>query len=189
VTSDAASLHANVELKARLGHPDDAVRTAVRLGAVDHGSEDQVDTYFSLGNERLKLRESSSGSHWLIRYSRPDVESARKSQYRLLAVKDPASFKALLARQWGVKAVVRKHRRVFVWGGRVRVHIDHVDGLGDFLELEAVLDDAAARPYDEDAARLDVARLAHDFGVAESDLVGTSYATLVLESPGVPSGT
>jgi adenylate cyclase class IV len=104
-----------------------------------------------------------------------------------MPVSDPGSFKSLLSRQWGVKAVVTKLRHAFLWEGRVRIHVDRVEGLGDFVEFEATLGDD--RPHDESAARLDVARLAHDFGVACADLVPTSYATLVLESQGVPSGT
>lgn len=181
-------LRANVELKARIAHPDQAALTARRLDAADLGEEVQTDTYFSLGHERLKLRESSSGVHWMIRYSRPDVTSPRKSQYRLMPVKDPASFKAMFTRQWGVKAVVVKRRRTFLWEGHVKIHLDAVEGLGEFVEIEATLD--PERPaYDENAASLDVARLAHDLGVRHEDVVATSYATLVLESQGIPSGT
>jgi len=188
VNSDAPPLSANIEMKARVPAREPAIETARRLGASDLGEDRQTDTYFTTGHERLKLRESSSGAHSLIRYSRPDVPGARKSQYRLMPVRDPASFKAILAKQWGVKAVVTKLRRAFVWEGRVRIHVDRVEGLGDFLEFEAVLDES--RPdYDESAAQLDLARLAHDFGVAPGDLVATSYATLVLESAGVPAGT
>ena len=181
-------LRVNVELKARITRLAAAEETARRLGAADLGVLEQTDTYFSLGNERLKLRESSSGAHELIRYSRPDRAEARRSQVRVMPVKDAASFKAILASQWGVKAVVRKRRHVFLWQDRVRIHVDRVEGLGEFLEFEAALD--AARPeYDEAAAALDVARLVHDFGVREADLVAASYATLVLESQGIPSGT
>jgi len=188
VNFSATPLRANVELKARLADPDEAVATALALGAEDRGVDEQTDTYFSLGRERLKLRESSTGSHWLIRYSRPDSPEARKSSYRLLPVSDPGAMRAMFERQWGTRAVVRKSRRLFLWEGRVRIHVDRVEGLGDFLEFEAVLD--PDRPsYDEAAARLDVARLAHDFGIDDADLVPTSYSTLVLESGGTPSGT
>jgi predicted adenylyl cyclase CyaB len=188
VSPPDGALRANVELKARVARRDAVVETARRLGAADLGEEEQVDTYFSLGKERLKLRESSRGDHSLLRYSRPDRPGARKSQYRRVPVQDPGSFRGVLERQWGVRAVVRKRRHAFLWEGRVRIHADEVEGLGDFLEFEAMLD--PERPeYDEGAAALEVARLAHDFGVREADLVATSYATLVLEAAGIPSGT
>lgn len=181
----------NVELKARLGSAARraaAAETARGLGAQDLGESEQTDTYFTTGNERLKVRESSTGQHLLIRYSRPDTTEARTSRYRLMPLAEPASFKAVLTKQWGVKAVVRKRRHLFLWMDRVRIHLDVVDGLGDFLEFEAVLDDA--RPdYDVAAATLDIARLRHDFGLRDEDLVATSYSTLILESSDVPTGT
>jgi len=176
-------LRANVELKARLRDPLQGVERVVavcrRIGAVDQGEEEQVDTYFSMGRYRLKLRETARGGRaYLIGYSRADGEQARKSQVRVKAVPDPLPLKAALSRQWGVKAEVRKRRRAFLWAGRVRIHLDRVEGLGAFLELEAVLD--PDRPeYDEDAARLDLARLGHDLGVEGRDLVPVSYSNLV----------
>lgn len=188
MTPETGTLAANIELKARIASREAAIDLARRMGAADVGEERQVDTYFTTGRERLKLRESSTGVHHLIRYSRPDTPEVRKSQYRLLPVRDPGSLRTILTRQWGVKAVVTKLRHVFLWEGRVRIHLDRVEGLGDFLEFEAVLDPADAQ-YDECAATLEVARLAHDFGVAAEDRVATSYGTLVLESQGAPSGT
>ncbi len=195
-------LRANVELKARIDDRDAAIAVARALGAEDQGEEEQEDTYFSLGRYRLKLRESSTGKHWLIGYSRPDGAEARKSQYRLTPVEDPAGMRFLMSKQWGVKVVVRKWRRIFLWQGRVRIHLDRVETLGDFLEFEAVLPAAAGdadgpsdggahdhAAYDECAALLDVARLRHDFGIEERDLVATSYSTLVQQSREIPSGT
>lgn len=188
MASETGPLSVNVELKARIPSREAAIRTAHRLGATDQGEERQVDTYFSTGRERLKLRASSSGAHFLIRYSRPDDPGIRKSQYRLRPIADPGSLRSILAAQWGVRAVVTKLRHVFLWEGRVRIHVDRVEGLGEFLEFEAVLD--PSRPqYDEVEAALDVARLAREFGIADGDRVATSYGTLVQEAQESPSGT
>jgi adenylate cyclase, class 2 len=188
VATSSGPLRANIELKARIPSRSAAIETARRLGAADQGEEKQVDTYFSAGRERLKLRETTTGAHVLIRYSRPDHPGVRKSQYRLLPVSDPSSLKAILTKQWGIKAVVTKLRHVFLWEGRVRIHLDRVEGLGEFLEFEAVLDPANAG-YDDAAATLDVARLAHDFGVEDAQRIASSYGTLVLGSEGVPAST
>ncbi len=180
-----APLRANVELKARVPDPDAALRMCRLLGAEDQGEEQQVDTYFTMGRYRLKLRESSRRDHHLIGYSRPDEPGARKSQYRILPVVAPRSVKSTLSRQWGVKAVVKKRRHLFIWDGHVRIHLDQVEGLGSFLEFEAVLDavdadaDDGDEGYGEDSARLDVARLRHDFAIDDDDLVETSYGTLM----------
>jgi predicted adenylyl cyclase CyaB len=177
----------NVELKARLDKRETAIETCRRLGAVDQGTIEQTDTYFTLGRHRLKLREQSDGKAWLIGYSRPDRPEARRSQYRLEPVENPGALKATLGRQWGVKVVVRKSRRWFLWEGRVRVHLDRVETLGDFLEFEAVV--GAVPGYDENAALLDVARLQHDFSITARDLVSTSYASLVKNADTTPAGT
>ena len=41
----------------------------------------------------------------------------------------------------GTVVVVSKRRRLFLWEG-VRIHLDEVEGLGSFVEFEAVLPDA-----------------------------------------------
>lgn len=183
-----APLMSNLELKARLEDLDAAAEACVRLGAQDQGEEVQTDTYFSLGRYRLKLRESSTGNHLLIGYSRADSHEARRSQYRIAPVVAPRSVRSTLERQWGVKAVVRKTRRLFLWEGRVRIHLDRVDQIGTFLEFEALLD-GADPAYDQDAAHLDLARLSHDFGIDDRDLVDTSYSTLVRAAAETPAGT
>jgi len=180
-------LRSNVELKARIDDPLEAQEICRALGAEDHGEIKQVDTYFTLGRHRLKLREMSDGQSQLIGYSRPDTPEARKSQYRMAPVKAAKTVKSLLSRQWGVKAIVRKTRHLFIWQDRVRIHIDAVQGLGDFLEFEAIVDEENG--YDEPAARLDVARLQHDFALQPSDLIDSSYSNLILAHAATPSGT
>jgi adenylate cyclase class 2 len=182
-----APLASNVELKARLDKPAYAVDVCKRIGAVDKGVIEQIDTYFTLGRHRLKLREQSDGTNCLIGYSRPDRPEARRSQYRLAPIENAGAMKAMLSRQWGVKVVVKKERRWFLWEGRVRIHLDLVEGLGTFLEFEAVIDSVPG--YDEDAALLDIARLSHDFGLTQRDLVAGSYASMVKATDTTPAGT
>ena len=91
----------------------------------------------------------------------------------------------LMRSRWFTREIVT--RRWFLWKDRVRIHLDRVEGLGEFLEFEAAI--GAAPGYDEDAARLDVARLSHDFGVTSRDLVAGSYATLVKSADTTPAGT
>ena len=76
--------------------------------------------------------------------------------------------------------VVRKRREILLWDN-VRIHLDEVDGLGTFLELEAVVDER----HDEATCHAQVARLMPALGLAESDLIAASYADL-LECGGLP---
>ena len=115
----------NIELKARC--PDRAhVREALRsLGAEDCGVEQQIDTYFSTGAYRMKLRESSSGNHTLIWYSRPNTTGSRKSTYRLQSIPDPRTKRRILSQAMGIKQVVTKDRHLFQIGP-TRIHLDSV---------------------------------------------------------------
>ncbi len=165
---------ANVELKARC-RDREAVREALlRLDAEDCGVEHQVDTYFSMGSYRMKLRESSRGEHRLIWYTRPDTTDSRKSTYRLMPVLDPGAKRRILSLAMGVKQVVTKDRHLFLVGP-TRIHLDSVDELGSYLEIEVVLGDAVT----EAKGHRIVADLRRKLHVRDEDLVSRSYADLV----------
>ena len=59
-------------------------------------------------------------------------------------VAEPTRLRDALAASCGLIGRVRKRRVVYLVG-RTRVHLDCVDGLGDFLELEVVLSDPTAQ--------------------------------------------
>jgi homotetrameric cytidine deaminase len=164
----------NVELKARDPDPERTLRLALALGAEDRGDVDQRDTYFAVRRGRLKLREERPGGAWLVGYARADAADARTSAYRLVEVPDPEGLRAALDEALGVRAVVVKRRRLLLWEG-VRIHLDEVEGLGRFVELEALADEGS------DLAREHalVARLRTELGLADEDLVAGSYADLV----------
>ena len=86
---------------------------------------------------RLKLREEDPGGATLIQYDRVDADEARESRYRLIPVDDPATLKAALEASLGVLAVVEKERHLLLWQN-VRIHLDVVKDLGNFVELEGV---------------------------------------------------
>jgi homotetrameric cytidine deaminase len=127
----------NVELKAHDPDPGRTLERALAAGAEDRGVLRQRDTYFAVARGRLKLREQEPGGATLIAYERPDAGSERVSDYRLVPVAEPEPLRVALAAANGVSAVVVKRRRLLIWES-VRIHLDEVDGLGSFLELEAV---------------------------------------------------
>jgi predicted adenylyl cyclase CyaB len=167
----------NIELKARLRDPEAARRTALRVAdspTVLH--LEQVDTYFHAPNGRLKLREEygAHAEHKLVFYNRADESGPKQCDYDLLPVADPAAAKALLAAALGVRTVVKKNRTVY-FHKNVRIHLDTVDGLGDFLEFEAVM----GRGVPEEQGAPLVARLMREFGVSGLDLVTASYCDMM----------
>jgi adenylate cyclase class IV len=169
----------NVEWKARLRDPEAALQAAQAAGAEDRGTLRQRDTYFHVPSGRLKLREQAPGGAELIQYARDDAAEARPSDYRLIAVEDPAALCGALTAALGVRAVVEKRRRLLVQGS-TRVHLDTVVGLGDFAEIEVVLG-----PFDDvDEAHVTAEHWRTILGVAVPDVLAVSYAELVLEAGG-----
>jgi predicted adenylyl cyclase CyaB len=175
LTGANAPGRANLEIKARCADLDAARAVAERLGAVRVGLDRQLDTYFQTRTGRLKLRESSLSGGQLIPYLRPDQPGPKRSDYRVVPVEDPDGLRELLAALLGIHRVVTKQREIWLYEN-VRIHLDRVEGLGSFLELEAVFDGATGG---EDAQRARVDLLMREIGVGKGDLLDTSYEALV----------
>jgi homotetrameric cytidine deaminase len=159
----------NLELKARDSDPGRSLERALALGAEDRGEIAQRDTYFRRVSGRLKLREQTPGDDELIEYRRADETGPRTSEYRAVPVGEPDALREALDAALGTLVVVEKRRRLLLWDG-VRIHLDEVEGLGSFVELETP---------DEDEAKVD--RLRDELNM--EDLVAQSYSDLVLDSP------
>jgi homotetrameric cytidine deaminase len=167
----------NIELKARDPQPARTLELALALGAEDRGEIAQTDTYFARARGRLKLREQEPGHAELIQYRRADAPEARESSYRRVPVPDAASLREALDGALGTLVAVRKRRRLLLHEG-VRIHIDEVDGLGSFLELEAV-----AAPESDLAAEHDkLRRLREELEVGDDALVAQGYSDLLMDT-------
>ncbi|MHC4452989.1 MAG: class IV adenylate cyclase [Planctomycetota bacterium] len=160
-------MRSNLEIKARCREPDRARALATETVGVDR----QVDTYFKTNRGRLKLRESSLCGGQLVPYFRPDDDGPRRSNFQLLAVDDPAGLKSMLTEMLGVHRVVSKTREILLHKN-VRIHIDEVDGLGSFVELEAVFD---GTPEEERRQHELVRWMMAEMGVTDADLIAGSY--------------
>jgi homotetrameric cytidine deaminase len=165
----------NVELKAEDADPARTLERALAAGAQDQGALRQRDTYFSVARGRLKLREEVPGGATLIAYERPDAASERVSHYRLVPVGEPQALRDALAAANGVSIVVVKRRRLLLWE-TVRIHLDEVEGLGAFLELEAVAEPGS----DLGRERARVSHLREALDIREEALREGSYADALL---------
>jgi predicted adenylyl cyclase CyaB len=129
----------NIEIKARvddLASIRDCVRSATGEGSVVLR---QVDTFFACPHGHLKLRElADSRGAELIYYERPNHTGPKESRYVVHRTEDGESLRHVLSQSLGVLGVVRKRRELFLVG-QTRVHLDEVEGLGSFVELEVVL--------------------------------------------------
>ena len=137
----------------------------------------QKDTYFEVARGRLKLREEEGSPTSLIAYERPDVRSQKESRYRIVEVHDADGLREALTDVLGIRVVVTKERRLFVFDG-VRIHLDCVDGLGDFIEFEGVVGSDGSSDLERFEKLL--TELRHSFGIAEGDLLEGSYSDLLL---------
>jgi predicted adenylyl cyclase CyaB len=109
----------------------------------------------------------------MIHYHRPEAEAVRASDYQVTPVRD-AQNAACLVPKGEPLVVVRKQREVLLIDN-VRVHLDAVDGLGTFLELEAVVD----ATHDDARCRAQVDDILAALGVAAGDLIRASYSDLL----------
>lgn len=166
----------NTEIKARVPdlRPVESRAQAIATG----GPEDlfQDDTFFPCPRGRLKLRDFGDGSGQLIHYDRADEAGPKVSEYVISATAAPASLREALARAFGVLGRVVKRRRVYLVD-RTRVHLDQVEGLGAFVELEVVLRDDEAPRDGEAVARELMAAL----GIQAGQLVTGAYLDLLAE--------
>ena len=175
---------ANIEIKAALKNRGQALATAARLA--DHAPEilHQEDVFYRCEGARLKLRihrsgdghtnESNAAHGELIRYQRENCAEVRRSSYLIARTGGSSGSRRHLAKTLGVIGTVRKTRTLFLVG-QTRVHIDQVEGLGDFLELEVVLREGQR---EEEAKQIANALLA-EFGITSNEHIAVAYIDLL----------
>ena len=171
----------NVEIKARLPQ-DTAAAVAERARALATAPLQRLaqdDAFYACARGRLKLRRFADGTAELIAYERPDNAGPKTSSYVRTPVSDAEGLHAALSAACGLIGRVRKQRTV-VMVGRTRVHLDEVEALGAFLELEVVLrnDEPACDGIDEAEA------LMIRLGVQPQWLVEGAYLDLLASGAG-----
>ena len=164
----------NVEIKARIASVE---ALAPRVAALaDRGpiGIEQDDTFFACERGRLKLRAFSKGEGQLIFYRRANQAGPKESRFVISPTGSPDSLREALSLAYGTAGRVRKHRTLYLVG-RTRVHLDRVESLGYFLELEVVL----AEGESADAGVKEARALMTALGVADGQLVEGAYVDLL----------
>ena len=164
----------NVEIKARVSDP--AQFYARALAIADRGPVKilQDDTFFDCPNGRLKLRAFSESEGELIFYRRHNLPGPKESQYFVTPTASPSKLRETLTSALGECGRVRKKRTVFHVGS-TRIHLDDVEGLGDFMELEVVLSENQFVDEGIAVAR----RIMQQLGINQDDLVDKAYVDLL----------
>nr|XP_026489373.1 uncharacterized protein LOC113395871 [Vanessa tameamea] len=169
----------NVEIKAKVNDFDEICKIAEELSGAPPTIIHQNDTFYKVNTGRLKLRVYADKSATLVRYDRDDEQGPKLSNYDLLefSVNESAKIKTfddIMKKCLGVRGNVIKERRLYMVD-QTRIHIDKVDGLGKFMELEVVL-----RPEQtlEDGQAI-AKDLQMKLGVKDNDLIDCAYVDLL----------
>jgi predicted adenylyl cyclase CyaB len=163
----------NVEIKARVIDWEQMRQKAAAIADRPPETLEQEDVFFTVPRGRLKLR-TQNGSAELIYYFRENTSAPRESTYLRLPIPDPAATREMLALVHGERGIIRKTRLLYMVG-QTRIHLDRVENLGDFLELEVVLRGGQSLEEGTVIARDLMAKL----GIGDDQLVDRAYMDLV----------
>ena len=166
----------NVEIKA---HVSDRSSLEARTKAIATEGPFEIlqdDTFFTCTNGRLKLRMFGKDRGELIFYQRTNHAGPRESFYLVSETTQPEVLRDSLALAYGVSGRLKKHRTLYLIN-RTRVHLDRVEGLGEFMELEVVLNEGDSL----DEGNIEARNLMQQLGIDQSELITGSYADLISE--------
>lgn len=174
-------MNRNIEIKARLANTRKTRESLDNITGNPGITFEQHDTFFYVKTGRLKLRVDSQGRGELIYYERPDDAGPTISRYTVSPVNEPEAVREVLSAALGVVGQVRKTRTLYLLG-QTRVHLDRVDDLGDFLEVEVVMEPDQSG----DRAREIMSGLTGLLGITNDDLINCAYVDLVKVSEQPP---
>ena len=163
----------NLEIKARIRDIQECEKLVQTLPASFAGYLNQIDTYFRIPHDRLKLREINGTQAELIYYRRDERSSQRTSDYIQYACEDASTMKRLLTDSLGVLCIVHKRRTLYMYQ-TTRIHLDEVKNLGSFLELETPIGNS------NDESQTVTNYLIGHLGMKEPDFITCSYLDLML---------
>ncbi len=166
----------NIEIKAR-SYDNSGVRSIlISNGASYEGLDHQIDTYFKNSNGRLKLRQGNI-ENALIYYERENKKDIKKSNVILHKFESGNILIDLLIKSLEVLVVVDKRREIY-FIKNVKFHLDNVNDLGEFVEIEAI----------DKEGNIGIEKLTEQcnlyknlFGIKYKDLIKDSYSDLLLK--------
>ena len=170
--------HHNIEIKARCNNPSFVRQFLIDQQALFMGVDEQTDTYFNINNGRLKLRQGNIENS-LIFYKRENIAGPKMSEVNLFQVDhDSNLLKEILSNANGIKVVVKKKREIW-FINNVKFHIDEVEGLGSFVEIEAI-DKDGSLGLEKIKEQCD--HYLHQLNITEENLLTHSYSDLLMNA-------
>lgn len=165
----------NVEFKAKLKSNEEAEQKLLTLHPVFIGEDRQTDTYFNVNDGRLKLREGNIENS-LIWYKRENAADAKQSDIILYKHAPDEALKNILIKVHGIKVIVSKKRKIY-FVENVKFHFDTVEGLGEFMEVEAI-DETGMIGREKLREQCDL--YASFFGITARDFLQYSYSDMLI---------
>lgn len=165
----------NIEFKAATNRLDELETLLKQYNPVFIGEDHQVDTYFNVNKNRLKLREGNI-ENALIHYERENTAGSKSSHVLLYQHQPDKTLKEILIKTLGIKAVVDKKRRIY-FINNVKFHFDTVAGLGTFVEVEAIDKDGTIGKEKLQAQCDEYAAL---FNIETAEFCSHSYSDMIM---------
>lgn len=166
--------HSIIEFKARCAEHGRIREILKKKNARFVGEDHQVDTYFRVPHGRLKLREGVI-ENALVFYSRPNQAGPKQSDVALAKVPGQLELRPVLEKALGVMVAVDKRREIYFLDN-VKVHLDRVEGLGEFVEVEAI-----GKANEVGKLREQCKGFLSEFGIGAEELEEGSYSDLLME--------
>ena len=164
----------NIEIKARVENIEVLKVKIVNLYNIKAHEIFQTDTFFNVEKGRLKLRTFSNNTGELIFYERNNSAGPKRSDYFVYKTDNPDELKKLLEISLGIRGIVRKKRLLYLVGN-TRIHLDEVDNLGSFLELEVILNPKQT----ENEGKQIVKDFMQKLDIKKKDLIDLAYIDLL----------
>lgn len=171
---------ANIEIKARVKDFSSLKKRAESLSDKPVQVIPQEDTFFVIPEGRLKLRVLSADHAQLVWYARADDTGPKRSDYQIYETHAPDTLKTTLSLALGVRGVVRKTRYLYM-AGQTRIHLDDVEGLGYFMELEVVMQKGQSDAEGQTIAE----ELMEKLGIESGDLLDVAYMDMIDAAKGM----
>ncbi len=169
------SVFLNVEIKAKCRDLEKVRFKLINFSAIFKGIDHQTDTYFNVNNGRLKLREGNIENN-LICYDRENKKGPKNSHFQLLKLTNPESLKKMLTDSLGIKMIVKKVREIY-FIDNVKIHLDQLEELGTFIEIEA---SNLTKEISQEELLGQCNFYMKEFEVLEEDLLQNSYSDMMI---------
>ena len=166
----------NIEIKAKAVDFNRQKKIAETLSDIPAEQIWQEDIFFKISKGRLKLRIFDCRSGELIYYMRTDSSGPKVSKYEISVTNEPESLKNILKSSLGVRGVIKKQRTLYKIGF-TRIHFDQVEDLGNFIELEFVMQDNSSK----NEALQTVRNLMEKLEIQDKHLINKAYIDMVSE--------